>query len=151
MDEHLEQLYQDIILQHSKRPKNERPLEPCTAKAEGYNPLCGDHVTVYVNESGGKIVDCSFECQGCAISRASASIMTGLLRGLTPDQAHAKASEVYRMLTGTKETDMSLDTLGDLAALAGVRRFPARIKCATLAWHALEDALSAPESDLTSP
>lgn len=150
MDEHLEQLYQDIIIQHSKRPKNERALDPFTAKAEGYNPLCGDHVTVYLQESGGRIVDCSFEGQGCAISRASASIMTGLLRGLTPDEAHRKASEVYHLLTSAQEPDASLDTLGDLAALAGVRRFPARIKCATLAWHALEDALG-PPADPPSP
>lgn len=144
MDEHLEQLYQDIILQHSKRPKNERLLDPCTCKAEGYNPLCGDHVTVYVNEADGRIVDCSFQGQGCAISRASASIMTGLLRGLTPAEAQAKAAAVYQILTAPQEPDTSLDELGDLAALTGVRKFPARIKCATLAWHALEEALSAP-------
>jgi nitrogen fixation protein NifU and related proteins len=142
VDEHLEQLYQDIILQHSKRPKNERVLDPCTSKAEGYNPLCGDQITVYLNESGGKIEDCSFEGHGCAISRASASIMTGLLRGLSPAQAQEKAAEVYRLLTTSQQPDVSLDTLGDLAALAGVRKFPARIKCATLAWHALEDALN---------
>ena len=147
MDEHLEQLYQDIILQHSKRPKNERSLDPCSAKAEGYNPLCGDHVTVYVNESEGKIADCSFEGQGCAISRASASIMTGLLKGLTANEAHEKAAEVYRLLTTAEEPDVTLDSLGDLAALAGVRKFPARIKCATLAWHALEDALGSAGQD----
>lgn len=151
MDEQLEQLYQDIILQHSKRPRNERSLEPCTCKAEGYNPLCGDHVTVYVNESDGRIADCSFQGQGCAISRASASIMTGLLRGLTPTEAQAKAAEVYQILTAAQEPNADLESLGDLAALMGVRKFPARIKCATLAWHALEEALSSASKDSGPP
>jgi nitrogen fixation NifU-like protein len=142
MEDYLEQLYQDIILDHSKRPRHEHELEPCTGRAEGYNPICGDKVTVFVREEDGKIAATSFVGEGCAISRASASIMTTLLSGLTPDEAHAKAKEIYDLLTGAEEPEVDLEENGEIAALAGVRKFPARIKCATLAWHALEDALS---------
>lgn len=146
MENHLEELYQDIILQHSKRPRNERELDPCTAKAEGYNPLCGDQITVYVNQEDGTIADCSFQAEGCAISRASASMMTEILRGLTSQEAKGKAEEIYHLLTGAEEPEADIVTMGDLAALVGVRKFPARIKCATLAWHALEDALAERDS-----
>ena len=142
MEDYLEQLYQDIILDHSKRPRHEHELEPCTGRAEGYNPICGDKVTVFVREEDGKIAATSFVGEGCAISRASASIMTTLLSGLTPDEAHAKAKEIYDLLTGAEEPKVDLEENGEIAALTGVRKFPARIKCATLAWHALEDALS---------
>jgi nitrogen fixation NifU-like protein len=146
MDEYLEQLYQEIILDHSKRPRHERELDPCTGRAEGYNPLCGDKVTVFVREEEGKIAEASFLGEGCAISRASASIMTTLLAGLTAEQAHAKAREIYEMLTKAEEPRLDLAENGEIAALAGVRKFPARIKCATLAWHALEDALHGTEA-----
>ncbi len=141
MDDELEQLYQDIILGHNKRPRHEGELDPFTGKAEGYNPLCGDRITVFVNEDEGKIEKATFLGDGCAISRASASIMTTMLAGLSPDEARAKAQEVYQLLTSAEEPEIDLMEIGDLAALAGVRKFPARIKCATLAWHALEDAL----------
>lgn len=146
MDEYLEQLYQEIILDHSKRPRHERELDPCTGRAEGYNPLCGDKVTVFVREEEGRIAEASFLGEGCAISRASASIMTTLLAGLTAEQAHAKAREIYEMLTKAEEPRLDLAENGEIAALAGVRKFPARIKCATLAWHALEDALHGTEA-----
>ena len=142
MDDELEQLYQDIILNHHKRPRHEEEMEGYTGKAEGYNPLCGDRVTVFVREADGKIAASSFQGEGCAISRASASIMMTLLDGLTPEEAHAKAKEVYELLTSRRaEPEVDLFEIGELAALVGVRKFPARIKCATLAWHALEDAL----------
>ncbi len=146
MDDDLEQLYQDIILGHNKRPKHEGELDPHTAKAEGFNPLCGDRITVFVNEEDGKITRAKFLGEGCAISRASASIMTTLLAGLTPEQAREKAAEVYQLLTAAGEPVVDLAEMGDLAALAGVRKFPARIKCATLAWHALEEALGDPRT-----
>ena len=142
MDDHLEQLYQDIILDHSKRPRHEHELDPCTGRAEGYNPICGDKVTVFVRVADGKISEASFIGEGCAISRASASIMTTLLSGLTPEQAHSKAKEIYELLTQAEDPVVDLIETGEIAALAGVRKFPARIKCATLAWHALEDALT---------
>lgn len=141
MDEELEQLYQDIILNHNKHPKHEYALDPNTGHAEGYNPLCGDRVTIYVREKDGKLEQTSFVGEGCAISRASASIMTSLLKDVTPEEARAKAAEVYKMLSGPETPEVDFLEIGDLAALVGVRKFPARIKCATLAWHAMEDAL----------
>lgn len=141
MDEELEQLYQEIILNHNKHPRHEHALDPNTGKAEGFNPLCGDRVTVFVREEDGKLAETSFVGEGCAISRASASIMTTLLKDLTPEEAKAKAAEVYQLLTSAEEPVVDFMEMGELAALAGVRKFPARIKCATLAWHALEDAL----------
>lgn len=150
MDDHLEQLYQDIILDHSKRPRHEHELLPCTGRAEGYNPICGDKVTVFVREEDGRIAEASFVGEGCAISRASASIMTTLLPGLTADEAHAKAKEIYDLLTKAEEPAVDLVEHGEVAALAGVRKFPARIKCATLAWHALEDALNGAPGEETA-
>ncbi len=141
MNENLQDLYQDIILSHNKRPRNEGELDPHTGKAEGYNPLCGDKVTVFVNEQDGRIEAVKFIGEGCAISRASASIMTTLLAGLTVKEAQARAQKFYDMLTSTEEPDLDFLEEGEVAALVGVRQFPARIKCATLAWHALEDAL----------
>lgn len=137
----LDDLYQEIILTHNKRPKNEGELEPCCGKAEGYNPVCGDKVTVFVNEADGKITDVKFIGDGCAISRASASIMTTMLDDLTPDEARAKSDEFCEMLTSAEEPVVDFMEDGEVAALVGVRKFPARIKCATLAWHAMEDAL----------
>lgn len=141
MDDALSDLYQSIILSHNRRPRNEREMEPCSGKAEGYNPMCGDKVTVFVNEVGGRLDDVSFVGEGCAISRASASIMTERLKGLGEEEARARIAEVYALLTSEEEPEADLERQGELAALIGVRRFPARIKCATLAWHALEDAL----------
>ncbi|MFT5466721.1 MAG: nitrogen fixation NifU-like protein [Verrucomicrobiales bacterium] len=141
MDEHLDDLYQEIILAHNKRPKNEGELDPCTGKADGFNPVCGDKVTVFVNQADGKISDVKFIGDGCAISRASASIMTTLLTGMTLDAAKARAAEFYEMLTSAVAPELDFIEDGEVAALVGVRKFPARIKCATLAWHAMEDAL----------
>lgn len=141
MDEHLEDLYQEIILAHNKRPKNEGELDPCTGKAEGYNPVCGDKVTVFVNQDDGKIEAVKFVGEGCAISRASASIMTTMLVGLTLKEARDKSGEFRDMLTAADEPNLDILEDGEMAALVGVRKFPARIKCATLAWHAMEDAL----------
>ncbi|MEM7010382.1 MAG: Fe-S cluster assembly sulfur transfer protein SufU [Verrucomicrobiota bacterium] len=137
----LDDLYQEIILTHHKRPKNEGRLDPFCGMAEGYNPVCGDKVTVYVNGSDGKIVEVKFIGDGCAISRASASIMTTILGNLTFDEALAKSDEFCKLLTGDEEPVVDLNEDGEVAALVGIRKFPGRIKCATLAWHAMEDAL----------
>ena len=138
----LTELYQEIILAHSRRPKNEGVLDPCDCQAEGFNPLCGDRITVYVNQDAEQRLSCvQFLGEGCAISRASASFMTGRVRGVTVDEAHRKIAEVVELLLGEDELEADLEVLGDLTALLGVRRFPARIKCATLAWHALGSAL----------
>lgn len=139
--EDLTDLYQEIILNHNKRPRNEGEIDPCPCQAEGYNPLCGDRLTVYVREDDGKIGEIKFVAEGCAISKASASIMTTKVGGLTREEVHQKVREVIELLTAEEEPAIDPLALGEIAALIGVRRFPARIKCATLAWHALEDAL----------
>ncbi len=137
----LSELYQDIILDHYRHPRHAGELDPCTGKAEGFNPLCGDKVTVYVRKDDGKIGAVTFVGEGCAISQASASIMTSQVEGMSASEFAEKLEEVKRMLTAEEEPEADLSVQGDLAALAGVRQFPARIKCATLAWHALEEAL----------
>jgi nitrogen fixation NifU-like protein len=135
----LADLYQEIILDHNKRPRNYRDMPECTCSAEGNNPLCGDEVKVFVQLDGEKLSDVAFQGQGCAISRASASMMTGKTRGRTAGEARALSGQVRDMLVGP-EAEPSRE-LGDLAALSGVRKFPARIKCAMLPWHTLEAAL----------
>ena len=138
----LSDLYQEIILSHNKRPRNEGELDPRTGEAEGYNPLCGDKIRIYVHKTESGLLDAvSFTGEGCAISRASASIMTDSVKGLDPEALAAKVAEAVEMLTSREEPEIDLVEMGDLAALAGVRHFPARIKCATLAWHTLESAL----------
>jgi nitrogen fixation NifU-like protein len=136
----LTDLYQEIILDHNKRPRNFRELSGCTCQAEGLNPLCGDEVKVFVQVEDGKLSDVAFQGQGCAISRASASMMTGKTKGKTEEEARELGGRVRDMLVGP-EVDAPRE-LGDLAALSGVRKFPARIKCAMLPWHTLEAALS---------
>ena len=144
----LNDLYQEIILAHNRRPRNEGEIDPCDYRAEGYNPLCGDRITVYVSrdDDGGRLGVVQFLGEGCAISRASASMMTTRVRGTTIPEARAKIAQMVDLLVGEEEPKADLEVLGDLAALLGVRRFPARIKCATLAWHTLESALQG-ESD----
>jgi nitrogen fixation NifU-like protein len=135
----LRDLYQEIILEHSKSPRNFREIEGATCKAEGYNPLCGDHYTIFLDVADGSIRDISFQGSGCAISKASASMMSQLLKGKTTAQAEALFSQFHRVLTGDEGIDAS--GLGKLEVFAGVANFPTRIKCATLAWHTLHAAL----------
>lgn len=139
MDE-LQDLYQDIILGHNKRPRNEGELPGHTHEAEGYNPLCGDRVRVFLKVEDGVVAGVTFQGDGCAISRASASMMTERLKGCPVGEIEKRVAEVVEMLAGPTEPNLDLSTAGDLAALVGVRKFPARIKCATLAWHAAEEA-----------
>jgi nitrogen fixation NifU-like protein len=139
--DNLEDLYQEIILSHNKRPRNEGVLDPHDLEAEGYNPLCGDRLQVYVRQSGPSIEAVQFTGEGCAISRASASIMTVAIKGLSGTALDAKIAEVVEMLTAKEEPSVDPLDLGELAALLGVRKFPARVKCATLAWHTLAAAL----------
>ncbi len=137
----LTELYQEIILDHNKRPRNYHSLENATHSAQGYNPLCGDEITVSLRLNGEMIEDISFEGEGCAISKASASLMTALLKGKTLQKAKDDYLIVRQMLTSTDDLNTPLEEIGDIAALSGVRRFPVRIKCATLAWHTMEAAL----------
>jgi nitrogen fixation NifU-like protein len=136
----LQDLYQEVILDHNRRPRNFRALEG-GRKAEGFNPLCGDRLTVYVRVDDGVIVDAGFQGSGCAISKASASLMTEAVKGKTAAEAIALLGRFQEMITG--RPDSPVDQLGKLAALAGVRQFPVRVKCASLAWHTLHAALRA--------
>ena len=134
-----EELSEEIILDHHQRPRNSRAIEPCDCTAEGINPSCGDEVKVYVRRDGDLLSDVSFTGQGCAISRASASIMTLKTKGRTGDEAKILSAQMREMLLG--QECVPPRELGDLAALAGVRRFPARVKCALLPWRTLEAAI----------
>jgi nitrogen fixation protein NifU and related proteins len=137
----LDELYQEVILDHNKTPRNFRPMPDANRKAEGYNPLCGDQVTVYVKFEDGIIKDISFQGSGCAISKASASMMTSELKGKTAAQAHELFENVHDMLTGESNPRQARSDVGKLAILSGVCKFPARVKCASLAWHTVNSAL----------
>ncbi len=138
----LDDLYQEVILDHNKSPRNFRTMTDANRKAEGYNPLCGDHVTVYLRLENGMIKDISFEGSGCAISKASASMMTAELKGKSEAAAHELFDHVHRMLTGDSASTEAVDKVGKLAILSGVCKFPARVKCASLAWHTVNTALA---------
>ncbi len=137
----LRDLYQEVILDHSKRPRNFRKVEDANRKADGYNPLCGDRVTVYMKIEDGVIQDIGFEGAGCAISKASASMMTAALKGKTVKEAAEQFAKFHDMVTGDPESAFDPVELGKLAVFCGVREFPVRVKCASLAWHTLRQAL----------
>jgi nitrogen fixation protein NifU and related proteins len=138
----LDELYQEVILDHNKSPRNFREIVDANRRSDGYNPLCGDHVTVYVNLADGVIRDISFKGSGCAISKASASMMTTELKGKSEAEAERVFDTVHKMLTGEMSVEESdLERLGKLKILSGVCKFPARVKCASLAWHTLNAAL----------
>jgi len=137
----LRDLYQDVILDHNKRPRNYGPLEDADRDAEGYNPLCGDRFTVHVKLDGDKISDIRFEGSGCAISTASASVMTEMLKGKTIQEARVLFESFHDLVTGKAEGKTDLATLGKLAVFSGVSEFPVRVKCATLSWHTTQAAL----------
>lgn len=138
----LNELYRDVILDHNRQPRNFGPLEAADASVEGVNPLCGDRLTVRLKMSGDSIADIRFEGEGCAISTASASLMTEAVKGTSRAEALALFERVHGMLTDDAASD---DGLGKLAALSGVREYPARVKCASLCWHTLAAALRSPE------
>ncbi|MGH7823926.1 MAG: Fe-S cluster assembly sulfur transfer protein SufU [Candidatus Binatia bacterium] len=137
----LDELYQEVILDHNKSPRNFRTMENADRSAEGYNPLCGDQVNVYLKLEEGVIKDISFKGSGCAISKASASMMTAALKGKTEAEAHELFENVHRMLTGEASGQDPGARLGKLVILSGVCKFPARVKCASLAWHTVNAAL----------
>jgi nitrogen fixation protein NifU and related proteins len=137
----LSELYQEVILDHNKKPRNFQKLEDANRKAEGYNPLCGDQITVYLRLEDGVIQDISFQGLGCAISKASASMMTTSLKGKTQSEAEVLFERVHKMLTRELDAKADLQGLGKLTVLSGVCEFPTRVKCATLAWHTLRAAL----------
>ena len=139
----LTDLYRDVILDHNRRPRNFGTLEQANALAEGFNPLCGDRLTVRLNLADDRIENIRFEGQGCAISTASASLMTEAVKGKTRGEALALFDRVHRLLT---DDAAGAEDLGKLAALSGVREYPARVKCASLCWHTLASALKSPHA-----
>jgi nitrogen fixation NifU-like protein len=146
----LDDLYQEVILDHNKSPRNFRAMVEANRKAEGYNPLCGDHVVVYVKIENDLIKDISFEGSGCAISKASASLMTAELKGKSESYAHELFENVRKMLTGDTNVEEGAGKVGKLAILSGVCKFPARVKCASLAWHTVNAALAGDDRPATT-
>jgi nitrogen fixation protein NifU and related proteins len=146
----LRDLYQQVILDHNKSPRNFHRMDDATRRVEGYNPLCGDHYTVYVRLEGDRIADVSFEGAGCAISKASASVMSSLVKGHTIAEAEELFQAFHRLVKGEIETEEEIDRLGKLAAFAGVSEFPARVKCASLAWHTLHAAVKSEASAIST-
>lgn len=147
----LRELYQQVILDHNKAPRNFGPLADATRSQEGYNPLCGDQLTVHLClDDDGTIRDIRFEGQGCAISKASASIMTTALKGQSRQEAEALFADFHTMVTSDVDAPFDPDRIGKLAVFAGVREFPMRIKCATLAWHTMKAALDGQEQPVTT-
>jgi nitrogen fixation NifU-like protein len=138
----LRALYQEVILDHSKRPHNHRAMADATRAAQGYNPLCGDKISLFVKLDGTRIADVSFQGSGCAISTASASILTETLKGKTLAEAEALFQTFHNLVTGKTPSEGSSQELGKLAVFSGVSQFPVRVKCATLAWHTLRSALA---------
>src|SRR5215469_770046 len=138
----LSSLYQEVILDHSKKPHNYRVMDGADREADGYNPLCGDKVRIYLKLDGDRISDISFLGSGCAISTASASILTDTLKGRTQAEADALFKTFHDLVTGKDSANKENPGLGKLAVFSGVYEFPARVKCATLAWHTMRSALS---------
>jgi nitrogen fixation NifU-like protein len=136
----LTDLYQEVILDHNRRPRNFRTIDEATRKQEGYNPLCGDRLTLYVKLENDIIKDVAFQGVGCAISKASASLMTDALKGKTVDEARKMFERFHDMVTSAP--DAPVPDIGKLSVFAGVREFPTRVKCASLAWHTLKAAVS---------
>jgi len=142
IDESLRELYQEVILDHSRHPRHFGPLEGATHNGQGHNPLCGDRITVHLHiDADGRIAAITFEGRGCAISQASASLMTDMLTGRTLAEAEALKEGFLHLVKGEDASDMAEDDLDRLQVMAGVSAFPMRVKCATLAWHTMKSAL----------
>jgi nitrogen fixation NifU-like protein len=146
----LQELYQQVILDHNKTPRNFREIEGADRSAEGYNPLCGDRLTVWLKIEDGTIQDIAFRGAGCAISKASASLMTDALKGKSVEAADALFKVFHAMVTGEAEAGFDPGVLGKLAVFSGVREFPVRVKCASLAWHTLRAAMSGAQQTVTT-
>ena len=141
----LSALYQDLILDHNRAPQNFRRMEDANRRVEGMNPLCGDRLTVWLRMEDGVIKDAAFQGSGCAISKASASLMTSAVKGKTREEAEALFERFRRLVTGSME-QAEAESLGKLAAFSGISEFPIRVKCASLSWHALKAALNEPDT-----
>jgi nitrogen fixation protein NifU and related proteins len=141
----LQDLYQEIILDHNKKPRNFHKLDDANHEADGYNPLCGDKIKVYLHLDGDVIKDVSFEGKGCAISTASASMMTESIKGKTLEEVQTLFKSFHDLVTGHKDSETCEVCVGKLKALAGVSEYPMRVKCATLCWHTLNAAIGSKE------
>ena len=150
MNHEMRDLYQEIILDHNKSPQNFHPMSDFDRRVEAFNPLCGDHYTVYVKFRDGAIADVSFEGAGCAISKASASLMSSMVKGRTKADAVTLFRIFHRLVTGGTMTAEESGTIGKLAAFANVSEFPARVKCASLAWHTLHAAVTGSEETIST-
>jgi nitrogen fixation NifU-like protein len=144
----LSDLYQEVILDHNRRPRNFRAIASPTHHAEGYNPLCGDRLDLFLDVEQGVIKDVAFQGAGCAISKASASLMTDAVKGRTVDEARDLFARFHRVVT--TPPDRPVEDLGKLSVLSGVREFPVRVKCASLAWHTLRAALEGKDKKVTT-
>lgn len=145
----LSELYQQVILDHNKKPRNFHKLENANRHADGYNPLCGDQLVVYLRVEDDQVKDVSFEGSGCAISKASASMMTQAVKGKTKAETETLFNEFHRMAMGELDEENEPNNLGKLTIFAGVREFPARVKCATLSWHTMHAALAGEDTAST--
>jgi nitrogen fixation NifU-like protein len=137
----MDELYQNVILEHNRSPRNYRAIDDASGRGEGDNPLCGDRITVWLKVRDGVIEDASFQGAGCAISRASASLMTAAVQGKKREEVERLFDRFHRLVTGRLPADQT-ETLGKLAVFSGVSEFPIRVKCATLCWHAMKEALA---------
>jgi nitrogen fixation NifU-like protein len=150
MDPELKELYQQVILDHNKSPRNLGKLESANQNAEGYNPLCGDKVNIYIEMDNDVIKDISFQSSGCAISRASSSLMSSAIKGKTREEAEKLFNLFHDLITGKLDEKKSFEELGKLAVFAGVKDFPSRVKCASLPWHTMINALRNKEGKVTT-
>lgn len=151
MESELRELYQQVILDHHRKPRNQRDVEGANRRAEGFNPLCGDHVTVQLKlDADGRCVDAGFTGSGCAICTASASMMTEAVRGKTREETEALFQGFHRLVTGAEGADAATPSLGKLAVFAGVREFPVRVKCASLPWHTFHAAITGQDEAVTT-
>ncbi len=146
----LRELYQQVIIEHNRSPRNFKELESADYTAEGYNPLCGDQITVYVIMDGDRVIDVSFKGSGCAISKASASLMTAAVKGKTRAEVEELFKRFRSMVTSDHGSEVDEEALGKLTVFSGVREFPVRVKCATLAWHTLRAALEGQSEGVTT-
>ena len=150
MDVELKELYQQVILDHNKNPRNFKKIENANHFAEGYNPLCGDRLNIYVELEGGRIKDISFQGSGCAISKASASLMSSIVKGLPVEEAERLFEKFQAVITGKITDEENIEEIGKLAVFAGVKEFPSRVKCASLAWHTMIAAFKQEEKSVST-
>ena len=146
----INELYQEMILEHNRKPRNFSVMDEATCESEGFNPLCGDRITVYLKIQGDVIEDISFQGSGCAISTASASMLTGSLKGKTKSEAESVFEAFHKLVNGKSLDESEIQRIGKMTVFSGVSEYPTRVKCATLAWHTLRAGLSGSEKPVST-